>query len=96
VIESFFWREVGSHYHGHHEFDSAAHRRYFERAMRKLLAQVSALAALAIKETLPVGRFDTWLLCEGKPKALAIEKIAEKLNTAFNGARFQLIIEEAR
>jgi hypothetical protein len=99
VIESYYRKPVSSHDHGHFEFDSAAHRRYLDREIQKLLDYVSALAALALDEAMPdacVARFADWLLVQGKPNALATEKIADKLAAAFNGATFPVGIEEAR
>src|SRR5262249_8713877 len=99
VLREYFLREVSSHGHGHFQFDAVAHRRYLTVETDKLLSRVSMLAALAIEETCPgatVARFDEWLLCRGKPKSLTTERIADKLNTAFAGANFQVTTQEER
>jgi hypothetical protein len=95
VIRSLFYKPVSSYDHGHLQFDGPAHRRYLDQGMKRLLAHVSMLTALAIDETHPgmtVARFagDSSLLCEGSPKAGLTQTIAEKLKEAFADSTFHV------
>ena len=79
------------------KFDAGAHRAFIDGMVAKLLQAVSLLAAQAVQEThTVVARFCDSLLVEGEPKqtAVLIERIADKLNAAFAGADFNIVIEE--
>ena len=99
AMRSYFFREVSSYGHGHHEFDSLAYHSFIERAVHKLVDCASMLAAQTVEETgVCVARFaDGWLLCEGKPSSrlALIDKISAKLAAAFRGgATFSIMIKE--
>ena len=95
TLRGYFFREVSSHGHGHHQFDAAAHRNYVERELHKLVDFVSLLAAQAVEETgVCMARFSDWLLVEGKPETVSTEKISSQLAAAFRGATFNVTVEE--
>jgi len=96
LIEVFYER-VGDITGAYFKFDATGYRSFIDRNMRWFRNRLSELAALALEETQPgatVARFNDWLLCQGKPKSVTTERIAEKLAAAFKGSTFNVQIED--
>jgi hypothetical protein len=98
VTSEGFYKTVGNVDGGHFQFDRTGYRSFIDRAVRWLEDRVSALMALTVDEVMPgatVARFsDGWILCDGKPKSAITEKVTAKLNALFDGAKFQVTMEE--
>jgi hypothetical protein len=98
AVNEVFQREVGIPPYSQRRFDATTRDAYFEREIGKLLSAVSFVAALALDEAQPgalVARFSESLLCEGRPKINTAEKVKAKLETAFAGSNFDVVIQEA-
>ena len=96
-MSTAFCKSVSGAGYNYWRLDETAYRASIRSAVNKQLDRVAGLAALAIEETMPktcVASFQDWALCEGKPKKNVAEKIAEKLNTAFPSANFEIAVEE--
>ena len=91
-VERSFLHPVGDHL----QLDSAKHRAFINRTVKRLCDCVSVLAALAVEENSPstiAARFQDQIVCAGKPKAQLRESISEKLSAGFPRATFKLQIE---
>ena len=80
-----------------YEFNANAYRTYLDRQLSALIAQVSLIAALEMRDV-TVARFNDFILCEGnKPKSRpTAERIEFALESAFNGSRFHVDVHEAQ
>ena len=84
----------------HGEFEPTRHRQFVNATLDELRDCVSALVALTVEENSPsdaacvVARFRDSILCSGKAKAQIVERIDERLSSAFQSSAFKIEIEE--
>jgi hypothetical protein len=88
-VAAHFYKHVGDH----RQFEAQRYRLFIDQVVNDALATISALIAIATADCKPVARFESWILCEQPPKAIA--EIHAALAKAFPGSRFQLDIQDA-
>jgi hypothetical protein len=99
-LRQHFYRQVGGSggMYGtppHLQFDEVKHRRYMDRELNKLMDHVSRCVAQAT-EGACVARFHDFVLAQGKPEPDVIPKVQEQLAAAFNGATFDVTVENVQ